>query len=226
MPTTFEPDRGRIKAIVDALLEKYRGELLAAGVRFDLLLAYAAKNQNGEAVGPAIKANGYAAAATVRILSLKDRAKGMGDAEIVVDGDRIDEWSAENLEAILDHEVEHVDLVLDGEGSLKRDDLGRPKLRLRLHDRQMGWFDSVARRHGLASLEVAQASRFVAVPELRQLYLPGLGVDVEIEAERPRRNVSDEEQARADGLMRRMGHKVEGAKTKKGERHASGSVAR
>jgi hypothetical protein len=222
MPTTFEPDRGRIKSIVDGLLEQYRGELLAAGVRFDLLLAYAGKNQNGEPVGPALKANGYAAAATVRILSLKDRAKGMADAEIVVDGDRVEEWSEQNLAAILDHEIEHLELALDGQGSLKRDDLGRPRLRMRLHDRQFGWFDSVARRHGLASLEVAQASRFVDLPELRQLYLPGLGgVQAEAEAERPTRAVSDAEVDQAAELMRRLGHKAEGTKARKGTRRAA-----
>jgi hypothetical protein len=220
MPTTFERDKGRLQLIVDALLEKYHGELLAAGVRFDLLLAYSKKDQNGEPIGPALKANGYAAAATVRILSLKDRAKGLGDAEIVADGDRIDEWSEENLEAILDHEIEHLELSLDGQGSLKRDDLGRPRLRMRLHDRQFGWFDSIARRHGANSLEVTQASRFVVVGELRQLYLPGLA-EIESERDEPRRAVSDAEVDQAAALMRRMGHKVEGPKARKGSRRAA-----
>jgi hypothetical protein len=41
-----------------------------------------------------------------------------------------------------------------------RDDLDRPKLRVRKHDHQFGWFDSIARRHGPASFEVQQYRKF------------------------------------------------------------------
>lgn len=43
---------------------------------------------------------------------------------------------------------------------MKRDDLGRPVLKIRLHDQQHGWFDEIARRHGDASIEVQQAKAF------------------------------------------------------------------
>lgn len=39
-------------------------------------------------------------------------------------------------------------------------DLGRPVLKIRLHDQQHGWFDEIARRHGDASIEVQQAKAF------------------------------------------------------------------
>jgi hypothetical protein len=173
----FEKDDGRVGQVVAELLERYHGELAEAGVRFDLLLAEASTDDNGDPVGPALKSSGYTAAATVRILGLKDRAKGLGDAEIVVDGDRWPEWSAAERLAILDHELEHLTLAVDAEGAIKRDDLGRPRLKLRLHDRQFGWFDNVARRHGAASVEVGQASTIARLGELRQMYLPGLSIE-------------------------------------------------
>ena len=220
----FEKDDGRVGQVVAELLDLYHGELAEAGVRFDLLLAEASTDDNGDPVGPALKSSGYTAAATVRVLGLKDRAKGLGDAEIVVDGDRWPEWSAAERLAILDHELEHITLSTDAEGSIRRDDLGRPRLKLRLHDRQFGWFDNVARRHGAASVEVGQASTIARLGELRQMYLPGLSIEgdgveasVEIVIEqglgggaggRPAVTPAEREQAAA--IMRRMGQSVEG----------------
>ena len=40
---------------------------------------------------------------------------------------------------------------------LKRDDLGRPILQLRMHDFEVGWFKEIAARHGEASQERQQA---------------------------------------------------------------------
>lgn len=157
-----------------AVMEQYHGELHDVGVRVDILFAHADTDQNGDPKGPAIKHKGHGCAAQVRIMALRDRVAGRGDAEITLDGDEYDVWSGPQLRAILDHELEHLEVCYTGDGSLKRDDAGRPRLRLRPHDQEYGWFDAVARRHGEDSVEVRQSSRIVDREELQQLYLPGL----------------------------------------------------
>lgn len=133
-------------------------------MQLDLLWARATLDDNGDSNGPAIKHQGYPCAAVVRVIGLKDRCKGMGDAEILLDADRWDEWSEKEQNAIIDHELEHLELARDSEGTIKRDDLDRPKLRLRKHDHQFGWFDSIVRRHGSNALEWQQHKAFLDGP--------------------------------------------------------------
>lgn len=172
--TTYSIPKDRITRACADVMRRYHGELDDMETRIDILLAHARTDDHGDPVGPAIKANGHRCAAKVRIMPLKDRVAGRGDAEILLDGDRCDTWSDEQLKAILDHELTHLELRVNDEGEVKRDDIGRPVLQMRDHDHQFGWFDSVARRHGEASVEVQQASQLLREIEYRQLYLPGM----------------------------------------------------
>ena len=170
MPTTYEKANIEVVETLDEVMTLYHPHLKDAGVTVDVLLAHA----DPESEEPAVKAHGYEAAAVVRNINLKDRVKGNGDVEIVIDGDKINEWSLTQLKALLDHELTHVELARDKYGAIKRDDLDRPKLTMRLHDRHFGWFDGVARRWGFDSFEVQQATEMVKDWEFAQLYLPGL----------------------------------------------------
>lgn len=118
--------------------------LLDARVKIDFLFA---ANEDG----PAIMHHGQGAIGLCRKLGLKDRAAGRGDAEILIDLFFWNNASAEEQDALLDHELHHIDVA---EG--KRDDLGRPVIRLRKHDVQVGWFALIARRHQEASEEWKQ----------------------------------------------------------------------
>src|SRR5581483_7031910 len=190
-----------VDKIVAAMMKQYHGPLESAGVTVGCLFASAPTDENGEKTGPAVKLHGYQCAAVVRIVGIKDRAKGISDVEIVIDGDRWDEWSDEEKDALIDHELEHVELVTDGEGAAKRDDLDRPKLRLRKHDRQFGWFDSIARRHGRHSFEVQQATEF-AKDHGQQYMLDFMGKPAAKDGQR----VKDEKKTRlyVDGKPRDM----------------------
>lgn len=161
-PTTEHRDELR------EVMKKYHPELVEWKVKVDMLLVHAPVDKFGFPKGPAIRWNGIPAAAVVSIVKLKDRALGRGDVEILVDGDRCPKWRPEHLRSILDHELTHIELT--GE----TDDLGRPKMKMRPHDVDLGWFDSVARRHGDASVEVMQAKSLFGVRSWRQLYLPGM----------------------------------------------------
>jgi len=106
-------------------MAKYHPSLCGAEVVVDLLLAYGPRDRNGDIKGPALKDRGCACAAKIRSTNLKDRAKGNGDLEIVLDGDRIDTWSDETIRSILSHEFTHKKLKTDKEGNLKCNDLER-----------------------------------------------------------------------------------------------------
>lgn len=166
MSTTYEkctheahPD---VLSIANQVLCAYECHkpLLDAKVRIDYVFASAECNEKtGAPMDDPLKLHGYPCFAIARKISLKDRAKGMGDAEICIDRHQ---WEAANeLEqsALLDHELSHLQVVFDKRG-LVRDDLGRPKLKLRLHDVQAGWFADVALRHGNASQEIKQARAY------------------------------------------------------------------
>jgi Putative phage metallopeptidase len=105
-----------------------------------------------------LKHHGYPAGAVVRITPLRDRAQGLADASIIIDRASWLALSQPQREALIDHELTHLTRVLDEETEQPKSDvLGRPKLAMRQHDHQFGWFDEIAQRHGDASPEVRQA---------------------------------------------------------------------
>jgi hypothetical protein len=121
-----------------------------------------------------LKHQSYPAGAVVRITPLKDRALGMADATIVVDRCGWLSLSARQRDALIDHELTHLEVKTDepdGSDDPVRvfDGLGRPKLLMRRHDHQFGWFDEVAQRHGEASAEVRQSRRLLE-SSVGQLY--------------------------------------------------------
>jgi hypothetical protein len=111
---------------------------------------------------PVLTHQGYAAGAVVRITPVKDRAMGMADATIVIDRAGWLALSQRQRDALIDHELTHLTRKLDKDsGDPLTDVLDRPKLVMRKHDHQFGWFDEVAQRHGQASPEVCQARRLM-----------------------------------------------------------------
>jgi hypothetical protein len=122
-----------------------------------------------EGTEPVLKHGGYPAAAYVRITPLRDRAAGLPDAMIVIDRAYWMTLGSAVCDALMDHELTHLERVVDKEtGAPVSDIIGRPKLAIRRHDRQHGWFDEVARRHRENSIEVRQARALIA--ETEQLY--------------------------------------------------------
>jgi hypothetical protein len=157
--------------------QHHEEDLLQEGfvVRVECFLVYGPRNKDGDQLGPAITVHGSEAAACIRITKLEERVSGRGDAVMWIDGDRCQKWSAQTLVAIIDHELEHLELVRDGDDKPILDDHGRPKLKIRPHDHDFGWFDAIAKRHGEYAVEVMQASHVAAK---RQLYFPGFHVSI------------------------------------------------
>lgn len=162
MSTTYEKsaDYDEVHDLIGEIVEKHHGELHKAEVTVGVTYAFNEK-------GPAVKLHGVACAAVIKINSLKARAEGAPDATITIDGKL---WRSggnhaplpdARRRALIDHEINHLMVSRDKEGQIKADDLGRPKLRMRPHDFEVGWFKVIARRHGSASFEVQQAAKLV-----------------------------------------------------------------
>lgn len=142
-------------------------------VTVEAFLVFGPRDNLGLVTGPALMVHGCQAAACIRTSRLEERVAGRADAIVHIDGDRVNLWPVATLMAVLDHELEHIALQKSAEGVPVLDDIGRPKIRMRPHDHDFGWFDAIAKRHGQAAIEVCQAAAF-AGKELRQLYFPGL----------------------------------------------------
>lgn len=149
----FCPDE--VKDRVARLVERFHPELGMAEVTFDLM--YVSRSDDDEGKKPVLTLHGVACLAIARIVPLKERAKGCSDAEILIDRDRFTDSTLEQQDALLDHELNHFELVRDADNCIKTDDHHRPKLKMRPHDYDFGWFTAIAARHGKASFEVQQA---------------------------------------------------------------------
>lgn len=124
----------------------------------------------GDEPGQILEHQGYPSAAVIKPTSTKDRAAGLSDALLIVDRYAYEGFTDPQKMALVDHELYHLERVTEDDGTPKFDSNGRPKLSIRKHDRQFGWFDEVAHRHGDNSIEVMQAKSIIA--STRQLYFP------------------------------------------------------
>jgi hypothetical protein len=139
---------------VGHLIKLFRPDLRDAGLTIDLISV-----TNDDPEGEALTHQGYPAYAVVRVVDSKGRTMGRGDAEIVIDEAKYITMTDAQKDALFDHEIHHIELKLNKKGRVKLDENGRPKIGLRKHDIQVGWFEEIAKRHGAASLECKQATQ-------------------------------------------------------------------
>lgn len=168
MAALLSPADSEAVELLREVLQEHHPDLVEAGVTINLLFANAKAGADGEVKGPALKLHGYPCLATVKINSLKDRIEGKKDATIELDGDVWHEHAEARKKAI------HLVVAREKDGSVKLDDAGRPKLKMRLHDMVVGGFTEVLERHGQE--HAGEADHVKALFEqLRQLELFPLG---------------------------------------------------
>lgn len=97
----------------------------------------------------------------ININNQRDRVDGLADSTIVIDGDQFFDLPEEKQIAVLDHELQHLEIVRDEENGIQLDDCNRPKLKMRLHDLFVGGFTAVIARHGEDAVEVEQVREVV-----------------------------------------------------------------
>jgi hypothetical protein len=158
-----------VNLTIQKVMKENHGDLHAAGVTITALIARSEE-------GPAIKVRGSEAAGSIRITKLAERTLGLGDALMTLDGERMDAWTSKRLQAVIDHELRHLMLAKNKKtGQIQLDDEGRPKLRIRPHDFEFGWFARTAELYGEESYEVSQAREIVAA-QFVQNFLPGFEI--------------------------------------------------
>jgi hypothetical protein len=159
-----------VNLTIQKVMKENHGDLHAAGVTITALIARSEE-------GPAIKVRGSEAAGCIRITKLAERTLGLGDALMTLDGERMDAWTSKRLQAVIDHELRHLMIAKNKKtGQIQLDDEGRPKLRIRPHDFEFGWFARTAELYGEESYEVSQAREIVAA-QFVQNFLPGFEID-------------------------------------------------
>lgn len=145
MPTIYsKPDPDTV-AFVASVMEDYHDRLSNHGVRVDVLWAESSDDT------PALKHNGYPAVAMIKVNDVKGRLRGLADATILLDKSTWDATPEPRRVARIDHELTHLEIQFEDQGRPKLDDAGRPKLKLKPHDFQIGVFDQVLARHGADS---------------------------------------------------------------------------
>lgn len=175
MPT-YQPANADVKELANSIIGRFESHqpLLDAEVQFDYVFAFPDYDEDGAAKNEAIKKNGVKALGLCRILPLKDRAMGRGDVEITLDGEWWQDANEQERAALLDHELHHAE-VKKQNGCVVIDDLRRPKIKLRKHDVEIGWFNIIAERHGAFSQECQQAKSMMDYHG--QLYWPDIAAE-------------------------------------------------
>lgn len=128
------------------LMRFYHKPLSEADVTIDVLMA---SNPDGRAV----KVGGYPALAKIKKTTLENRANGDADARLIIDAEYWEHADKAQRTALIDHELTHLVLVVK-DGEVQRDDLYRPKLRMRLHDFEIGGFYEICERHKEKAVEL------------------------------------------------------------------------
>jgi hypothetical protein len=150
---TFIPAEDEVTKLVTACIEQFHLDLKDVGATISVVIAAAQIDQKtGELKGPAVTNYGFPAPAMIRVVPSRLRVQGIGDAELVINGDLWDTLPKEQQVALIDNELTKLELRRDGEGHVKRDDYNRPLFRIRKPDWIAYGFDEVVRRHGDNSL--------------------------------------------------------------------------
>lgn len=141
--------------------------LIDCGIKVGYYFAWPDFDEYGRPKNDAITVHGAPALARAKILGALDRAQTGHDAQILIAAEHWEQARLEERRAILDHELYHFIVILG-----KRDDKGRPVLKMRKHDWQFGWFTCIAQEHGEFSAERQQARTIMA--ESGQYFWPEL----------------------------------------------------
>lgn len=133
---------------------------------------------------PALTKGGLPITAQIRVVSEEGRAAGGPDVLLVIDSDRWTYQSNEERYSLIHHELHHlipVNLLpaLDGGSCCEIDSLGRPKIKIRKHDFEIGGFNLIVERYGDSSAEWKAVKQVYT--EYHQTLLP-FAVDQEKEA--------------------------------------------
>lgn len=148
MPKWYTCGDEEVQQRIQRIIEKQYPELHSAEVDVRALMAHAGEGED------AVKLHGYPCYAVVKRVGIKERSQGLGDATIIIDAERYEKLSERRRDALIDHELCHLEVAKDKHGDVKKDEADRPVLKIKLHDWQLGGFAQISQRYGADALEV------------------------------------------------------------------------
>jgi hypothetical protein len=154
MSKTWEHADTTTIANLQKIRQEYHQDLDEADATLAVLFVDAGTDKAGNPK-PALKKAGYPCVGKASITSARDRTASLPDAIIELDLHAYNRMSPKRRLALLDHELNHLEVRRTTDGEIAEDSAGRPELRIRRHDHQMGIFHDVVQRHGQDSVEAA-----------------------------------------------------------------------
>jgi hypothetical protein len=164
MGTVYWKADQEIVSFVDNVMMKWHGDLHVNQVKIGIIMAMSSSEET-----TALRLHGYPVAAMVKIVPLKDRITKEYDAEMMIDASLWKESNIKRKTALIDHELSHIEVrrkkpekpkkgepkrEIDPLGEVVYDDIGRPALKTRKGDYNVGdGFLKVIQRHQDESFE-------------------------------------------------------------------------
>jgi hypothetical protein len=126
---TYQRAPDEVESVMNALIEQKYPDLVKYELTWKVIFAYPTLDEEGAPKGNAISVLGGPALWNLKVNSLKERAAGMPDVLFVVDGDEFGKMPRLEQDALLCEVLDSFTIATDKEGSVKADDLGRPKIK-------------------------------------------------------------------------------------------------
>jgi Putative phage metallopeptidase len=155
MPTYIRPGPDHeVHAIVARVIEDQFPIIHRLSPALQLGILFALPVKEGKS---ALKHRGWPCLGIIKIVGKQDRAAGEPDVPMILDGVRWPRLTPRRREALVAHELEHLEFpkvlkeVAEDETVRwlpMQDDLGRPKVKCRPHDFELGGFESIVERYG------------------------------------------------------------------------------
>lgn len=145
-------------------------------VTVDLVFAFSSSNEEHPLTEKGLPVNGK-----IKITTLLARSKGESDVELMLDGDLWRQLEPEERAAVIDSFLHGLEIQTKMEAdpvsgdlvdTIKRDDRGRPKLKIKPHDFIIRGYHDVAERHGNALPAVQQLRAIFQTRDMRQAWFP------------------------------------------------------
>lgn len=160
MSKYYELAGPEVMATVKKVMDEVREDLHDAGVTVQAIMIDAGSDEEGNRK-PAITKEGWPVAAKIKITSLRDRVLGQADAVMDIDKPYWMDLLPAEREALVDHELAHLELEKDEDGEVRLDASERPVLKTRRHDWHLTGFAEVVERRGEAALEFKGLAAFM-----------------------------------------------------------------
>lgn len=152
MGKIYENARVEDYEIMRMMIARFHDRLIDTDTRVQLTIVRKFNSQDEEV--PCLRFAGAQAAAVARPIAPRQKLHLQFDAEITLDGHVWDSLNIESKRALIDHELTHLEPMLDRRTSEpKKCDRGFQIIRCRRDDFLLTGFLEVVRRHGRAALE-------------------------------------------------------------------------